>query len=302
MEKHQIDQYDMLLAVENHFDDNSSAWSGNAPLTADKTLLSNKIDALQLQVNNQLLATTGVTADKDAARNNLEALAYVQSSAVCGYAGSVNNNTLYDKCYFTKSDLLLTRDAELLGYCTILYNEAAAELPSLTGWGVTAATQTAFQNATNAFAAIMKNPTEAIGKRAAATKNIATMIPDMITNVLERRMDNDIVALTAAQPDFVSTYNIVRLIQDSPTTTLSVGITVLQQGTNTPISNAHVVISPENIQRDTSLRGVCKVLNLPEGSHTITVGHPAHQAVTQSFGVVNGETTEVLIVMVPIAS
>ena len=298
MEKHQIDQYDMLLSVENHFDDNTTPWTGNVPLAADKTLLSQKIDQLQLQVISQLLATTGVTADKDAARALLEALCFTQSSAISGYAGLNNLNTLYDKCSFTKTDLLHFRDTELLGVATILYNEAGGTtvLASLANWGIATGTQTTLLNAINAFSGIMKNPTEAIGKRATATDNIAAMLPDIIT-VLTRRMDNDIVAIAAAQPDFVSTYNIVRAIQDSPTTTLSLQVTVLEQGTNTVLSNVQVVISPENIQRTTSIRGVCRVINLPGGIHTITAAHPGHLPKTQNFVTVNGETTELVVVM-----
>lgn len=71
MIKPQIDQYDMLLSVENHFDDQPTAWSGNAPIAASKTLLSAKIDEIAVQVALQLVNPTGITAEKNQIRNSL---------------------------------------------------------------------------------------------------------------------------------------------------------------------------------------------------------------------------------------
>lgn len=47
MEKEQLDQYDISLSVENHFNDNTAPWTGNAPLAAVKAVLTQKMQSLE---------------------------------------------------------------------------------------------------------------------------------------------------------------------------------------------------------------------------------------------------------------
>ena len=299
MERQQIDQYDMMLSLENHFDHNATLWASNTPITATKTMLSSKIDLLAAQVAIQLLSTTGVTADKDASRAALESLCYSMGTAISSYAGASSMGDLYNRCHYSHTDLSRFRDAELLGVSTNLAADATSNLGALAPYGIVAGTVTALNTAITNFGTIMKNPTEAIAKRTVSTAKISEILLDIMTNVLKRRLDNDVEMLATTESAFVSVYGTLRLINDSPTQTLSASFQTVIQGSNLPLSNVEIGLIHDNIYRITSARGYSSILNLGEGTHHLVAKRPGYVATEMDFVVVNGITSEVVVVMVP---
>lgn len=296
MDKQQNDQYAMLLSVENHMNDNTGAYSPTHPaIVASKSLLSTKITQLQSEVNKQMLATSGVTEEKNAARLALEDKAFFISGVASGYASANNLMPLYERVRFNRSDFSIMNDQEILGACTTLYTQVNP-VAALLGPSVTAAVLTAFNTQITSFAQVMKNPREAVSARALATANIKKMLPDIINNVLERRLDNDVIALSISNPDFVGIYNNVRAIDSSPTTSLSLTITCLNQD-GSPLANVDINIDGGAVTRISSARGYNTVLNLAEGSHSLTASKPGYADVTLSFVTVAEETLELLVTM-----
>ncbi len=298
MNKEQIDIFDMGLAVQNHFDDNSSAWTTNVPLSTAKATLDAKIGAIAQQHAIQLVNTTGITDNKEIIREILEQQAYTISSGTSGYASVINNQDLYNRTHYTKTDLLHFREAELLGVCTNLRSDANAEIANLAPYGIMPATLTAFATAINNFGTIMKNPVEATAKRKAATEKIAVLIPDL-SNFLNTTMDNLVVALATTQAQFVDVYHNVRLINSSPTNNWSLTTTVLDSVTEQPIAGAEIKLLEAGIERTTGGSGFNTYINLAAGDHTIEVTHPNYQPQTLTTTVVDGQTTELAIMMVP---
>jgi len=297
MLKTQIDQYDMLLSVEGHFDENSTLWTDNEPITAAKTMLSGKIDGIAREVAIQLVNPTGITVDKAYLRSVVENKGFILSAAVSAYAASTPGKTdLYNKVHYTKTDFSRFREAELIGVITNLHRDATSELTNLAPFGVTNATLSSLMAANDAFGAIMKNPTQAIAKRKSATNRIGVLLPEAI-EMLETQMDNLIVAFSAIQPQFSDIYWNVRAIHNSGSGHLSLTITTLDARNNDPIANADLVIVGEGITRVSSERGYNTVKNLPEGNHQLTVSHPNFATQTISFTTVSGETTELVITM-----
>jgi Carboxypeptidase regulatory-like domain len=294
MLKQQIDQYDMILSTEKHLLDHEGLWVSSTPIVATKEVLNAKINELSKQVAIQLINSTGITAEKDDKRHWLESLSMIVSAACCGYASANNNTDLYNKCKYAKTDLVRFRDAELVGICTNLYNDTLANASALVPHGITKEVLVGYQDAITAFSTVMKNPTEAIGQRATATAQIAVLLPEIMT-VLTTRLDNDVVALSLSQPDFVSTYTNVRAISSTGNTTLSLTTTMLDATTGLPVPNVTVTIVGENITRKSSVRGYNTILNLTQGDHELTVSHPNYTTQSHKFSVVNGETTEVVM-------
>lgn len=296
MQKRQIDNYDMFLAVENHFDDNPLLWNTNVPVTTTKTLLSAKIDLFATQVALQLVNPTGITADKDKARTALEDQALMLSSATSGYASIAGKGDLYKRVFYTKTDITKFRDAELIGVCTNLAADCNAELANLGPYGITAPILTTFNNLIAAFGAIMKNPASAIAKRKDATEKIEDAIIE-IANILDTRMDNLVVMLTATQPAFVAIYNNLRAINVTGSSQLSLTITTLNAVSNLPVANVNLELTGEGITRVSGERGYNTITNLIAGSHQIKAMHPNYKPKTETFTVVTGETTELVILL-----
>jgi hypothetical protein len=299
MEKNQIDQYDMLLSTENHFDDNTAIWTTNVPIATAKTLFTSKIKAIGEQYAIQLLNTAGVTETKDANRQILEEQAFIIAAAVSGYANAVGKKDLYRVTNFTKSDLVHFRDATLLGECVNINREAGNEIANLAPYGVLPATLTAFGTAMTNFSTSMKNPTGAIGRRKEATDKLAILIPDAI-EFLNMRMDKLVVALTATQPAFVGIYNNVRAINSSPTNTISLTTTCINSVTTLPIQKVKLSIVGENLDRVSNESGSNVFQNIPEGTHTLVATLGGYNDYTIDFVVVSGLTTELAISMIPI--
>lgn len=295
MEKTQIDQWNMILTTENHFDDNPTVTTGYTLINNTKTALSAKIDALQLQINAQLHDTTGVTVAKNTLRNTLIESGHGIASVASGYASSVGNNVLYGRTRYSHSDWLRMTDAELVTNCINLKNDVNPVVASLAP-GVTAAMVTAFGTNITSFQDIMRNPREAVSARATATMNISKLLPQIINDLLEQRLDNDVMALNATNPDFVSTYFNVRTIDSSPTANLSLTITCLDQD-GSPLANVDINIDEGTVTRVSSARGYNTVQNLAEGSHTLTATKPGYADVTLSFVTVAEETLELLVTM-----
>ena len=164
-------------------------------------------------------------------------------------------------------------------------------------FGVTADTLQDLDVANTTFGNLMKNPTEAIAKRKAATDKIATLLPPLM-EFLTTRMDNLIVAISDAQPEFVDIYYNVRTINDTATNPLSLTITTLEAGTQMPVPSAQLDIVGEGITRISSDRGYNTVQNLAAGPHDLSATHPNFESQTVHFNIVSGETTELVVQMV----
>lgn len=296
MTKNQIDQYNMLLTTENHLDDNPTLWAGNAPITATKTLFTNKLDVLAGQIALQLVNPTGITDEKNNVKTDLINKAFVIAAACCSYAAATSKPELFSKCNLTKSDFIHYKEAELIGVCTNIFTDANANVAALAPYGVTAAILTSFQTNITAFSGVTRNPVTAIAKRTTATAEIARLLPEII-QLVETRLDKDMVALSLTQPAFYDTYSNVRYLNLSPTTTMSLTTTVLEKDTNVPIANVNIEIVGEGITRVSSDRGYNTVLNLVSGPHTISATHPNYVTQNVPFTIVSGETTELVIIL-----
>jgi hypothetical protein len=299
MEKFQIDQFDMLLAVENHFNDNTPPWTTNVPVAAAKTQLSAKIAGIGTQLAIQLVNTTGITEDKQVARQRLEAQAFTISAAISGYATATGNGDLYNRTHFAKSAIAEYRDTELIGLATNLILDANAQITNLAPYGILPATITTFVASQTAFAAIMKNPVEAIGRRKAATEKIATLLPDAMV-FLTTALDNLMVALEATQPNFVDIYNNVRQINSSPTNPWSLTTTCLDSVTQLPIKDVTIRIADVGIVRTSPESGFNTYQNVKEGEHTLEASHPNYTTQSVTFTVVGNQTTELPILLVEV--
>ena len=297
MEKVQLDQFDMALSVENHFNDNTAPWTANVPISAAKTILSQKIAAIGAQLAIQLINTTGIAANKEILRKSFEDQLFVVSSAVSGYASVVGNKDLYDRTYNARSTYTLMKDVILTGTCVDLIVDANAEMANLAPYGVLPANITALTTTMNAFSGIKSDPEKAIARRKAATEKIAELMPDLMS-FLNTRMDNLMVALEATQETFVDIYRNVRLISSSPTTTISLTTTCVDSVTEEPIEGVELIVVSNNEQRTSPASGVNIFKNLPAGDDKMQIDHPLYLQQVVEYTLVNNQTTELVFELV----
>lgn len=297
MTKQQIDQYDMLLAVENHFDDNSRLWNSNIPLSNAKAQLSEKLDALAQEVAQQLINPSGITQAKAEVRERLEKKSFILAAALRGYASVQDKNDLYKRADISKTDFLRYREAELIGVVVNLISDARDVLAELNDYGINSDRLDDLEVLNQNFGNLMKDPDAAIAKRKKATDKIAELLPEALA-ILDARLDNLIVSLEDSQEEFVNIYGNLRQIQDTAVNPLALTITTLEADTNVPVAGVELEIVGENIRRTSSERGYNTVQNLPAGPHTISAKHPNYEPATLPFNIVSGETTELVVSLI----
>ena len=296
MKKAQIDQYDMCLAVEGHFDDQPGVWNGKDPIVQTKKLFSIKLDELGTQVNLQLISSKGETASKATVRTSLESQAFVLVAAASGYANANGKIELSNRVRYTKTDLTRFRDIELVGICTNLLNDINTVLGDLAPYEITDEIVAKFKDTLLKFSDLMKTPDQAIALRKSATDKIAVLIPEAI-EILTSRMDFNVVMLEATNPQFVEVYNNLRALNSSPTSHLSLTITCLDKATNVPVAHVELEIVEPKIKRVSSSRGYNTFTNLTAGGHQIITNHPNYKPQKVDFTIVDGETTELVILL-----
>jgi len=297
MLKSQINQYDMLLAVENHFDNNASIWGSIAPISEAKTALSAKIDELAKEVSLQVQNRTGVTEDKIMLRKDLEEKGFILSAALSSYATThPGMKEMYKRIHFTKSHFLQLRESELIGTIAILSSEAYSAIEELLPYGVTAATLTELKTANDAFRSIMNEP----GKTSLNGKNTGEGITNLLhqaTSLLENKIDNLIEAIGTSQQQFVSVYFNLRTVLSSGSQPLSLTITTLDESDNSPLIKANIAIAGEDISRISGRRGYNRVQNLKEGNYKLTITRPNFSPKAVPFNIINGQTTQLIVKM-----
>lgn len=292
----QIDTYDMFLSVENKFNDDLAIWSENVPVLETFTAFKNDLDELAVNVGIQLQSHTGITADKDRIRHNLQSQAFTIAAATYAYAVTYNKGNLARHTYYPISTLERYRDAELHSVCTHLYKDCKNEGAALEPYGIQSTTLDQFATTCENFFDIMKNPQDAIAIKKEATHKIAVLLPK-ITELLKTRMDNLMIAFKNVHPEFVSVYFNLRAIKTTGGRHLSLTVSTLDAVTKAPIFKAKLEIIGENIKRTSSARGYNKVAHLAEGRHEISITHPNYSPKKMFFTVIAGETTELVALL-----
>jgi len=295
MNKRQSDQINMLIAVENHFDNSPTIWGSNVPISELKTALSAKINQVMEAGTKQRHTSKGATMDKKLLRKDLVAKALSVSTAVSAYISlNSEHRELYKTVFITQSNLVLFREAELLLYIEGLHEAALLLLENLGPFGVTESTLTDLMGARAAFYDIMKTPATIASNRAEVTKSLADLLRQGIA-LLDNTMDGLVKGLRTSEPDFVNVYFMDRKIQRTGTHTRSLEITTVNAMDKSPLAGVQIEVVGKKIKRISGEKGQNRVKNLKEGYYTLSVSHPDFVSQLIPFAIVNHETTKLVV-------
>jgi len=297
MEKGQVEQYNMLLTVELHFDINVPIWSSNVLISDAKTALSAVIAQVSTATAAQGHTSRGATLGKARLREDLEEKGFFVSTALSAYSARYpSQNPQFKRLDITRSRYSKLRGNDLLAYIEELYDAAMGVVESLEPYGVTPVTLSELVVARTAFQEMMNRPKDVASSRKDATETIAVLLKQG-SILLEDTMDQLMRLLRAAQPDFVNVYFLDRKIHHIGVRTLSLEITTLDARDNSPLADARIEVVSHGIKRRSGGKGKNKVQNLKEGYYTLSVSHPDFVSQMIPFTIVHGETTQIVIEM-----
>lgn len=210
----QQNKLSMYLAVKAVLDAASSIWQPLPAFAEGHTDFTTHLSNIQTLGQNQMMDTTGITQDKQAAHKTMCQTAIGLAQAVRAYAMKNQNHTLAGSVDFTITDLLHERDNQSAEDCQNIHDIAETNLANLANFGVTAAKLTTLQTAIDAFNAIIQKPRQTI----AQGKTVTQQLSDEFTATdltLDEGLDNLIGQFAGTDAKFVSDYKNARSIVDA---------------------------------------------------------------------------------------
>jgi len=295
MTKAQMEHYNMLNTVENHFNLNVPIWSGNAAVSNAKTALSAKIDQINEAASVQSEDSTGATMDKARLRIDLEKKGFFVSAALSAYTNLNPDQELqYKRLKITRSRFTKLREPDLLLAIEDLDAAATPIIASLEPYGVSQATLTGLMAARDAFHEIRTVPDEVTANRKNATSLIAQLLHEGVV-LLEGRMDYVMEIFRDTQPAFMNVYFMERKIHRMGTRSRSLVVTTVNAADGSPLEGVQIEVVDHRIKRISSKKGKNWVQNLKEGNYTLLVSRENFVPQMVPFTVMNHQTTQVVV-------
>lgn len=158
MNKNQLKNYRMFLAVQNTLDQNTVIWSGNPKFTTTKQELDLEIDAIETLGEDASRTTKGKTRDKNQIRSVLEKKLMVLSGTVSAHAAIIESETLKSIVITSKAALERMKETDLVVYSKTLVKEAETMQDLLTSdYGMTASELDDIKTTTAEFQPLIGN-------------------------------------------------------------------------------------------------------------------------------------------------
>ena len=133
------------------------------------------------------------------------------ADAVVACATATDDFELAKKMDYSKSDLARGREVTIVARSREIHTTAAATLPELGDYEVTAAKLTSFKKQIDAYESLIPRPRNDQATRAAATKALPKLLRQADT-ILKRRLDRLVGQFAGEHPEFVATYRSTRRI------------------------------------------------------------------------------------------
>jgi len=301
MNKRQFDQYNMLQAVENHFDKNETIWNSDILISNAKADLSLTLEQISAAASAQMNLSTGATEDKAALRKDLETKAFFISTALSAYATlNPGLKELYQTVYISKTELSRFRGPDLLYFIEGLHEAAESVVGNLAPFRVTEVVLIELIVSREAFYDIMKKPATIVSNRKDATEAIADLLRQAIS-ILDNPMDKLMELMRPEQPHFVNVYFMDRKIHHISKRSMSLEITTLNAIDKTPLADAKIEVVGKKIKRISSEKGLNRVQNLKEGSYILSISRENFVSQMIPFIIIRGETTQVVVELEEVA-
>jgi len=211
MTKNQENRLSMFITVEQVTDFYSTEWSNFTAFRDQYAEFKTIIQTINQTVVDQRRKITGVTKDKEVAKNNAVRKGLFISGAVCAYASVTGNNKMADRVSFGLHELSKGRDTELLADLRVILEVAQQNIAQLGDYDLTQDEIDEFAGYIDAYATVLENPRQAITNRSKATKKLKAQISAADT-ILKNRLDKLINRLKEKSPDFWMQYNDARKI------------------------------------------------------------------------------------------
>ncbi|NTW49708.1 MAG: carboxypeptidase regulatory-like domain-containing protein [Chlorobiales bacterium] len=305
MNTKQENKLSMFLVVKDFLTTNAALLTPLPNYSAYFTTFQNSITQIQANAEQQQFDKTGIAVNKKQLKQTLITQTLDTAHRIVAYARFANNQILLKEADLEEYQLSRTADTVLRDTAQGIYDRAQTNLTALATYGVTAATQTALQNAITAFVASIPKPRIGITDRKQASTQLQNYMATA-ENALEN-IDATVRIIQFTQPNFYTQYKNLRRIINTSEKTLALKGNVTDAQSGAPLKGVTVTIAPDgsaakpeqsltppkDVVKKTADKGGFLIRSLPAGIYTVSFSKFGYTDQKQSIVINDGEMATV---------
>jgi hypothetical protein len=227
----------------------------------------------------------------------------VDISGKCiAYAGMAKDYAFESPVGFTKSELQMMADADLLKTAQTFYTNVMTKLPLVADYDLTQQDMDDLEGFTNDFNEVFTKPKANRKTTALLTAQIKTLfaLADEVLDTIDKLVNS----IHKKEPAFVDEYNKKRIIVKTPSRTRAWELTVLNDETGEPLPKAKVTVTGKSsgadlvktVKRSGKQGGVIQDVTA-DGEYEYEVEYNGCIKEKGTFFINNGVTTKVVVRM-----
>jgi hypothetical protein len=298
MTNYQESKLSMYLATRDFMTANVTILTALPNFAANQTAFQGAITQIQVNSTLQVFDKTGIAANKSAAKKTLIGLAVDTARKVTAYAKLNNNQTLLMEVNYSESGLKKLPDTTLRDAAQGIYDRTQSNLAALATYGITAAMQTALQNAITAYNTEVPKPRLGITERKQATMLLASLFKTA-DGALDN-IDATVEIVRNTQPNFYNGYKTARKIVVTGAGSLAAKCVVTEAATGNPLPVATVKFVLDGglvLTKKTAAKGGFVVKTLAAGTYAVSASKPGYKDKELSLYLSEGEMKELVFKM-----
>ncbi len=213
MTRHQINELNMMDAVEQLFNANTGIWSANPAVSAAYATFTSHVTAINANDTAQKTSSIGTTQTKATAQMNMAVAAIAVANAGKAYATATGNQVLFDAMNHTKTEIIHASDTDADDICQNIHDNLLPFIANTTAYGATAASLTNLQNLINTYSGMIGKP--ALQKSIVVNATLTLVQHFAAANaLLKNSLDTLMVQYQTSNAVFYNQYKAVRVIND----------------------------------------------------------------------------------------
>lgn len=195
----------MYLVVSAFYSSNQTVIDTVSARTAAFAQLDALITAINSRIAGQSATSKGVTQDKQAVRTTLDNITHATMSLARAWALATGNNTLAEEFNYPLSDIERIKDDTMQGFCNYRIQIVNDNLAAMADYGIAATTVTEWQDALNAYVAILEAPREAINAKHLNTMGLKELFTET-TKLFKEQLNPLMVPFKTSDPELYAGY------------------------------------------------------------------------------------------------
>ena len=285
----------------------------NNPDVLKNPVIKKHVDQLKLSykdlLSNKLLQETDIKGSfkrKKEAKDELAIENFRLTGSIRSFATDNNNDFLYKEIDTSTSVMKHLPDEDLLSYTQLIINNITKYQSELKPYGITAEDLVNLTALHSEFHKLLLLPAEKRKEVKVATANIKTIISNILI-LLKESIDNDMLQYQDDKPELYKKYEVLREIDDSQTTALSIMGTVTDADDDCdgdcPLAHVKVLakFKPGKAWKEmdcvSSEKGNYQFKDIPDGKCSLTFTLEFYDTVTKEIAVYSDKATKLDIEM-----